>query len=105
MLEKDPSSYALITYIWVLGLSCWGGLAGYIRKLKAGEMVRFSLSELIGELVISAFVGILTFYLCESAQLNQVLSAALVGVSGHMGSRAMFAIESYVMRKITRGAA
>jgi len=102
MPEKDPSSYELITYLWVVGLSCWGGLAGYLRKIRGGVVARFSVSELVGELVISGFVGVLTFYLCEAADLNQVLAAAFVGISGHMGSRAVFALEQYLLKKLDR---
>ena len=92
MPEKDPFTYTLITYAGVIFLSSWGGLVCYIRKIRTG-MRRFSLAEFIGELCISAFVGILTFFLCESLKTPQVLSAALIGVSGHMGSRAIFIIE------------
>jgi hypothetical protein len=24
--DKDPSTYGLITYLWVTGLAAWGGL-------------------------------------------------------------------------------
>jgi len=34
MPEKDPLSYSLITYAWVFGISLFGGLAGYFRKVK-----------------------------------------------------------------------
>ncbi len=89
---KDPSSYEAITYAWVFSLSSWGGIAGYIRKIKSG-CARFSIAELIGEICISGFVGIITFFLCESAQIHQVLAAAVIGISSHMGSRAILTME------------
>lgn len=91
MPEKDPFSYTLLTYCWVLILSISGGIAGYIRRFKLQKS--FSLVELIGELFISGFVGILTFFLCETANIQPIMSAAFVGISGHMGSRAIFMIE------------
>lgn len=94
MPEKDPLSYGFLTYVWVFSLSVWGGVAGYIRKLKNGAMLRFSLSEIIGDVVISGFVGVLTFFICESAETPQLLSAALIGISSHMGSRAIFIFEN-----------
>lgn len=94
MLEKDPLSYTLITYGWVFGISFFGGLAGYLRKVKSGLINRFSLIELIGEMVISAFVGVMTFYLCEWADIPGPLAAALIGISAHMGSRAIFIFET-----------
>lgn len=93
MPEKDPLSYTLLTYIWVIGISLWGGIASYIRKVKSGINPRFSLAELIGESVISAFVGIMTFYLCEYSNVPQVLSAAMIGISAHMSSRTIFLME------------
>ena len=50
MPEKDPLSYLTITYAWVIILATWGGVAGYIRRLKCGQL--FSLTELVGELCI-----------------------------------------------------
>lgn len=100
MPEKDPLSYLTITYAWVIILATWGGVAGYIRRLKCGQL--FSLTELVGELCISGFAGVLTFFLCESAHIQPVLSAALVGISGHMGSRAIFLIEQFFTKKFMR---
>jgi len=98
MIEKDPLTYATVTYAWVVLLSIWGGVAGYIRRFKRDQ--RFSLVELIGELCISAFVGVLTFFLCEAANIPPVMSAAFVGISGHMGSRAIFLIEQLFVSRI-----
>ena len=101
MPEKDPTNYQFITYVWVIGLASWGGLASYVRKIKSGK-TRFSIGELIGEVCISAFVGVITFYLCESAALNQVVSAALIGISGHMGSRAIYMAEKGAEKLVKR---
>jgi hypothetical protein len=102
MPEKDPLSYSLLTYVWVFGLSLFGGMAGYFRKVKGGLISRFSLIELIGEMVISAFVGVVTFYLCEYAAIPSVLAAALIGISSHMGSRAIFIFETAADRAFQR---
>lgn len=99
MVEKDPTSYALLTYLWVTALALWGGVVRYIQKLRAGETTRFNFTELVGELVISAFSGIITFYLCEAAELNTLITAGLVGISGHMGSRALFLVENTMKRR------
>ncbi len=94
MPEKDPSTYPLLTYVWVIGLSAWGGLVGYIRKVREGAGVPFSLAALIGEILTSAFVGVITFWLCEQSGLSPLLTAAFVGISGHMGSRAIFQMDN-----------
>lgn len=102
MPEKDPLSYQLITYGWVVVLSMWGGLAGYVSKLKKGIITRFSLAEVIGDIVVSGFVGVMTFFICESAGVPQIVSAALIGISAHMGSRALFVFESAAERLFQR---
>ena len=37
MPEKDPTTYSLLTYGWVLVLSGWGGIVNFLRKRKSGE--------------------------------------------------------------------
>ncbi len=93
--------YTSLTYLWVVCLSSWGGVAKYIRKIREGHS-KFSLAELIGEICISAFVGVLTFFLCESAQLPAALSAALIGISGHMGSQAIYLFEGLLVKFANR---
>jgi len=97
MPEKDPLTYAILTYAWILGLSFWGGISGYIRKIKHGHR-DFSITELVGEICISGFVGIVTFFICESAEIPPVLTAAIIGISSHMGSRAILMLEQILQR-------
>ena len=100
MPEKDPQMYELITYVWVLAVSGFGGIANYVRKVKAGNAERFSILEVVGEIVISAFAGLVTFWLCEAAGIEQPLTAALVAISGHMGSRAIALFEDALKRRL-----
>lgn len=100
MPEKDPNSYQLATYLWVFALSMLGGVASFFAKVKKGFTRWFNITELIGELVTSAFAGIVTFYLCEYANFHSLLTASLVGISGHMGSRAIFVMEKFFEKRI-----
>ena len=100
--EKDPSNISLITYGWVFILSVWGGIVHNIRKVREGLITRFSLSELIGDVVTSGFAGIVTFYLCQAAELNNLATAAMVGVSGHMGARSLFLIEEWLRKRMEK---
>lgn len=72
----------------------------FYRKVKIGEARAFNIPELLGELMTSAFAGMVTFWLCESAGFSQMLTAALIGISGHMGSRAIFQFEKYIEKKL-----
>jgi len=101
MPEKDPLNYAVLTYVWIIGLSFWGGVSGYVRKLKQGHR-NFSIAELVGEICISGFVGIVTFFICEAADIPPVLSAAIIGISSHMGSRAILMSERILERMAER---
>lgn len=96
MPEKDPSSYSLLTYAWVITLSAWGGAVSFMRKRRRGLVRPFSWVELLVEVCTSAFSGVLTFWLCEASRIEPLLTAALVGISGHMGSRAIFYLENIV---------
>jgi hypothetical protein len=99
-MDKDPLNYSLLTYVWVTALSAWGGIVNWIRKRKSGETRPFNFTELVGEIFTSAFAGVMTFYLAEAAGLDTLITAALVGVSGHMGSRGIFLLEKAIAKKI-----
>lgn len=100
MPEKDPSNYPLITYAWVFVLAMLGGVVNFTRKLRDGIARPFNLTEFAGEIVTSGFAGLLTFWLCEAADINKLLSAVLIAISGHMGSRAIFRIEKWAENKL-----
>lgn len=95
MPEKDPTSYTMLTYAWVGLLSAWGGAVNFMRKRKSGTARPFNVTEFVGELVTSAFAGVVTFWLCEAAGIAPLVTAALVAISGHMGSRAIFQLERW----------
>jgi len=102
MPDKDPTTYSLVTYAWVFFLSAWGGFINFWGKVKRGDARFLNITELIGELMTSAFAGIMTFYLCEAASIDALLTAAMVGISGHMGSRAIFMFEKWLEDRIKR---
>ena len=98
--DKDPSTYSLITYLWVTGLAAWGGLVNFYRKVKSGETRSFDVVGLIGEIATSAFAGLTTFWLCEAAQFDPLVTAALVGISGHMGSQTIYQLERWAQARL-----
>lgn len=100
MPEKDPTTYSLLTYLWVLGVAAFGGVVSYIRKMRSGQSDQFFVMEFIGEITIAAFTGLVTFWLCEAADLEQPLTAALVAISGNMGIRAIALFEDSIKRRL-----
>lgn len=99
MPEKDPTTYSLITYAWVIIVACAGGIAGFHRKMREGAARPFNITEFIGEIFTSGLVGIVTFWMCEWAGVAPLLSAVFIAISGHMGSRTLLIMEKWVEAK------
>lgn len=96
---KDPTSYSWLAYAWVVLLSMWGGAVSFYQKVKNGTTDKWSITELVGELITSAFSGVMAFYLCEFGGLPPLLTAVCVAISGHMGARGIFMLEQVVKKK------
>lgn len=82
----------LITWGWVLALSAWGGAVSYFHHMTKHGL-RFSLFRLAMDVSTSAFVGVLTYLLCHAANISEGVTAAMVGISGHMGAKALLMLE------------
>lgn len=97
----DPfSAKNLIPTLWAAGVAALGGIANFYQKVKAGKTRAFNVMELAGEVIVSAFVGLLTFWICKGYGVNEWLTAAAVGITGHMGSRAIFLAEQWIENKV-----
>lgn len=107
MPEKDPNNTALFVewlrqfmpYLTTFFLSTWGGVVNHITTLRSGRK-KFQLKELIFDLVVSTFAGLITFYFCRSAGIGETMSAVLIAISGHMGTRAIAGFETVYSRII-----
>jgi len=91
---------ALKKDVWIfLVFALWGGLSHYIGLVKGGK-TKFSFFELFGDLVISGFSGMIALAFCEHLEFGEFLTGAMVGISGHMGSRSVFMMEYYISRRV-----
>ena len=97
---EGPEAYHWVTYAWVIFMGVWGGVASWIRKVREGHARPVHIMELLGEVVVSTNLSIGTVWLCEWQKLDPVLSAAIVGVSAHFGTRGFFLLESALERVI-----
>lgn len=79
-------------FIWFFLIAMWGGTASYVSRLRKSK-APFSIMELIGEWAVSAFAGIITAFVCYEMNLSFYATAALAGIAGHMGGRAIALIE------------
>lgn len=100
MPEKSPETYSLITWLWVIALSAWGGIVHYRAKVIASSPHTWSLYELIGEVCVSAFAGVLTFLACEALGISQLWTAVSCGVAGHMGGHMVTLLEDAVKKRL-----
>lgn len=104
MLEPSQSAIAEaikdsgLGYLWLVALALWGGTASYLSRIKR-DKIPFSMIELMGEWAISGFAGIITAYVCHSLGWDFYLTAACTGVAGHMGGRAIYLLERWVVRR------
>jgi hypothetical protein len=72
------------TYLWVAALSLWGGIVSYFDKMQVFSWVR-----LFAHLMSSSFAGMMTFMLCQSANIHGPMAGVLCGVAAHMGTTAL----------------
>ena len=107
MPEKDPNNTAYIVeclrqfmpYIMTVFLSIWGSIVNHITTLRSGKK-KFQPKELIFDIIVSTFAGLLTFFFCKSAGLSETMSAILIAISGHMGTRAIAGFETIYRRVV-----
>ena len=81
-----------LSYLWFVALAAWGGTVNYLSRRKRDKLA-FSFVELMGEWAISGFAGLITAYACAANDVSYPLTAALSGVAGHMGGRAIYMLE------------
>jgi hypothetical protein len=100
MIDKDPTTWELSTWLFALLMPCAGGLVNWYGKVKAGKARSFNIVELIGEVFTSGFVGLGVFMMLQSYDQPLGVCAALSGVSGHMATRLLFVLENYVEARV-----
>lgn len=97
--DRDPLDFPLRQYAFILAISLLGGMVSWYAKVRQGTVQAWNVMHLIGELATSAFAGLLAFWFCAWANTPPLIAAALVGVAGHMGARAIGAFEEWAQRK------
>lgn len=95
MIDKDPSTIPWLAYVWVIILSLLGGMVNFANRVQKRQTTWRDFAGLFAELITSVFVGVVTYYVCEWQGFAPLLTAALVGVTAHMGTRAIFQWEKF----------
>lgn len=99
---RSPLSISLREYGFMLAIAIIGGMASWWGKVSRGEMLVWNITALVGELVISAFSGLMAFYGCEYLNLNPLLTALVVGMSGHAGAKGIAWLESLGQKMVEK---
>mgnify|MGYP006335681759 CR=1 FL=1 len=100
--EASLKAIDLITWLWVLGLSMFGGLVRFYQKITIGRGRAFNWWEFAGDIGVSGFVGVITFLLCKEYGMSEYLTAGLVAITGHMGSRAIMVFQHTARSRLIR---
>lgn len=102
--RPDPLNYPLKQYGFILAVSILGGFVSWYTRVRKGELQGSNVGQLIGELCTSAFSGLLAFWGCEYMGFPPVLTAGIVGIAGHMGTRGISVLEDVLKLWIERRA-
>lgn len=102
MPTKDPTTWAMSTWMLALGMALGGGMISWYSKLKQGHTRVFNIIELIGEIFTSALTGLGVFMALDAIDQPIGMCAAASGISGHMATRLLFAIEKAIESKINK---
>lgn len=97
--SKNPLDYSVKQYGFTLAVALLGGLVSWLAKVRKGDASPWNVMQLVGELCTSAFAGLLAFWLCEWSGAPPLLSAAMTGIAGHMGTRAIATFEEFAARR------
>ena len=74
----------VIVYIWVMGVSLWGGLVSFLEK-----DAPFTWAKLFAHLTSASFAGLMTYYLCQASNVPEPLTGVFCGLAAHMGTPAL----------------
>lgn len=99
-VEKGPFVASnLLPTVWMVAVSILGGFASFYRKYQNKEVKFVNFMELVGELMVSVLVGLITYWICKSFAVEEYLTVAAVAITSHMGTRAIAIFEKALIRK------
>lgn len=102
MPEKDPTTWGYSTWLLALGMAFGGGIVNWYAKVKRGHTRAFNVVELLGEIFTSGFVGLGVFMALDAWGQPIGLCAAAAGVTGHMATRFLFAVERAIESRLEK---
>jgi hypothetical protein len=106
--EPEVSIMKIILHLYEAGanylgyalVAIAGGVANYLSKLRTGEIQSHRCVTLLADLFISAFAGVMGALLAISLSLQPELVYASCGISGHLGTRFIFLMQEYLLKRL-----
>lgn len=103
-IVRDPASVSAYVYSIIIGMATLGGIVRVIREAKFSDK---SWKQIVGmflaEIVVSQFVGFLTFFLCAAREVSLPYTIVFVILASHMGGRALNVLELVYKRWLGKG--
>ncbi|MBP2856166.1 phage holin family protein [Dickeya oryzae] len=88
MNDKDPNTFAGMSWLILLALSAWGGLVRYLIDIRQNK-ANWSWVNALAQIVVSGFTGVIGGLVGIESGLSIYMILATAGISGAMGSVAL----------------
>lgn len=88
MMDNLKNTEYFFTFLWVFLISLLGAITAYIKKKRESGQ-KFNFLHLVGDILISFFLGVITYFICKGANINDFWTAGFVGLVSHLGTRAL----------------
>ncbi len=98
-MEKDPTDYNLITYVWISIVSIAGIFVNFL-EVNRHCMSWSKTPDLLIDATIAPILGIFMFYLCDSVGMPTVMTAGLIGLFSTFGTRGMYILRRNLIERI-----
>lgn len=98
--NSGGGDFNLLTALIILLVSAWGGLVQYLIKMKSSVNKHFDLVDLISDIVISMFSGIIVGCIAYSLNISPLATMALAGMAGHSGCKTVYFLGRIYEKKL-----
>jgi hypothetical protein len=95
--HKSPDDYSILMYAFVISIASFGAFVNHINRHY--KCLKCAVSSMIVDLITSSFIGVIVFWLCEEMNISPLNTAILVALSGHAGTRVIFILQNYFLKK------
>lgn len=73
--------------VYIVLITIWAATAHTITRIRKGELDSFAFEEWIGDIIVSSFVGAISYYLGKYYKLDDMLLVVTVAISAHLGTK------------------